>query len=88
MILKTQQKAGQNGKSKVSRAFSKVNTAYQKVNLAYSQFCDSKILLSLDSGKLYFEFLKIFSVPENTCPCRGQKRLRSRRFYSIPNVNF
>jgi hypothetical protein len=29
---------------------------------------------------LYFEFLKIFSVPENTCPCRGLKTLRSRVF--------
>jgi hypothetical protein len=65
MILKTRQKARLNGRRKV-------NIFYPKVNQAYSQFCDSKILLSLDSCKLYFEFLKIFSVPENTCPCRGQ----------------
>jgi len=33
------------------------------------------------NGKLYFEFLKIFSVPENTCPCRGLKTLPKSAFF-------
>jgi hypothetical protein len=81
MILKTRQRAGQNDSAKVNRVFSKVNKAY-------SQFRDSGILFAPANGKLYFEFLKIFSVPENTCPCRGQKRFRSQRFYSNSNNNF
>jgi hypothetical protein len=74
MILKTKQKTRQNGRAKAGNAFLTVNNADSKISRAYSQFCGSKILLSLDSGKLYFECLKIFSVPENHLPLRVQKR--------------
>ncbi|KAA6348516.1 hypothetical protein EZS27_004040 [termite gut metagenome] len=55
-----------------------------KVNKANAQSAQRRILLSMDNGKLYFECLKIFSVPENHLPLmlyvRGQKRFRSLRF--------
>jgi hypothetical protein len=59
---------------------SKVNPANIKVNGANTQSRPGGILFAPANGKLYFEFLKIFSVPENTCPCRGRKMLRSRIF--------
>lgn len=74
MIRKRRQKTGQNDRARVNNTFSTVNNVYPQVNRAYSQFRDSGILFAPANGKLYFEFLKIFSVPENTCPCRGQKR--------------
>ena len=45
----------------------------QTVNRANAQSRPCGILFAPANGKLYFEFLKIFSVPENTCPCREQK---------------
>jgi hypothetical protein len=47
----------------------KISGRVPAVSWAYSQFRDSGILFAPANGKLYFEFLKIFSVPENTCPC-------------------
>jgi hypothetical protein len=39
-----------------------------KVNRAIAQSRPSGILFALANGKLYFEYLKIFSVPENHLP--------------------
>jgi hypothetical protein len=64
MMLKEQQKAMCNGRAKVNRINSKVNTAYL-------QFCDSKILLSLDSGKLYFGATGMFPAHQNHLPPSG-----------------
>jgi hypothetical protein len=41
------------------------------VNKACSQFCGSKILLSLDSGKLYFGATGIFPSHQNHLPPIG-----------------
>ncbi|GAB6013498.1 hypothetical protein [Viscerimonas tarda] len=76
MILKTRDKAEKTGRAKVS-------LANIKVNRADAQFRDSGILFAPANGKLYFEFLKIFSVPENTCPCRGQKRAPKSAFLIV-----
>jgi hypothetical protein len=59
----------------------KVGIAILKVNQANAQFRPSGILFAPANGKLYFEFLKIFSVPENTCPCREQKTSEVVFFY-------
>jgi hypothetical protein len=66
---------------------SKVSPVILKVNRANAQFRDSGILFAPANGKLYFEFLKIFSVPENTCPCRGQKHSEVV-FFKMWNVNY
>jgi hypothetical protein len=60
----------------------------QTVNRANAQSRPSGISFAPANGKLYFEFLKIFSVPENTYSCRGRKTLRSRVFFEMYNVNF
>jgi hypothetical protein len=78
MIRKMRQEAGQTSRAKVS-------TAICKVNRAYSQFRDSGILFAPANGKLYFEFLKIFSVPENHLPLQGAKTLPKSAFF---NRNF
>jgi len=57
-----------------------VKILVQTVNEAYAQSRLSGILFALANGKLYFEFLKIFSVPENTCSCRGLKMLPKSAF--------
>ena len=59
-----------------------------QTNRANAQSRTGGILFAPANGKLYFEELKIFSVPENTCPCRGQKHFRSQCFYKMYNVNF
>jgi hypothetical protein len=69
----------------VSNAYSKVNNANMKVNRANSQSRDSGILCALAHGKLYFEFLKIFSVPENHLPLQGAK---TRSEVGVFNRNF
>ena len=55
-----------------------VATAFIKFNRDYENY------LRQANGKLYFECLKIFSVPENHLPHRpqrhGENALRSRRF--------
>ena len=58
----------------------KVGEANSQVNRANAQSRLSGILFALANGKLYFEFLKIFSVPENTCSCRGLKMLPKSAF--------
>jgi hypothetical protein len=57
-----------------------VKITVQTVNRANAQSRLSGILFALANGKLYFEFLKIFSVPENTCSCRGLKMLPKSAF--------
>jgi len=47
---------------------------------AFKQFRPSEILFALANGKLYFEFLKIFSVPENHLPLQGAKTLPKSAF--------
>jgi hypothetical protein len=39
--------------------------------------------LSRDNGKLYFEYLKIFSVPENHLPLQGAKNASEVAFSLI-----
>ena len=57
----------------------KVNRANPKVNRAKNQYRASGILCALAHGKLYFEALKMFSVPQNDLPRkRGRLLLRSR----------
>jgi len=52
----------------------KVNRANPKVNRAKNQYRASGILCALAHGKLYFEALKMFSVPQNDLPRkRGRK---------------
>ena len=58
--------------TKDNPAYCKVGEADSKVSRANAQSRPSGILFASANGKLYFEFLKIFSVPENTCPCREQ----------------
>jgi hypothetical protein len=50
----------------------KVNFANSKVNNANIQYRHSGILFAQANGKLCFEVLKTFSVPENHLPCREQ----------------
>jgi len=50
----------------------KSNRTNSKVNRANAQSRLSGILFALANGKLYFECLKIFSVPENHLPQRGR----------------
>ena len=59
----------------------KVGGANSKVNGAYAQSRPSGILFAPANGKLYFEFLKIFSVPENHLRLQRAKRFRSQRFF-------
>jgi hypothetical protein len=66
---------------------SKVSSAIPKVNGTNAQFRYRGILFAPANGKLYFAFLKIFSVPENTCPCRGQKHSEVV-FFKMWNVNY
>jgi len=56
---------------KVNSAHCKVSAVLSKVNGANAQSRLCGILIAPAIGKLYFEYLKIFSVPENTCSCRG-----------------
>ena len=53
---------------------SKVNQAIPKVNRAKAQSRHSGILLAQANGKLYFEFLKSISVPQNHLPRKGEVR--------------
>jgi len=55
------------------------------INKAFSQSRISGILCSSEHGKLYFEFLKIFSVPENPLPCRG-KMLPKSAFFNKTDI--
>jgi len=54
--------------------------AISKVNRANAQSRLSGILFALANGKLYFECLKIFSVPENHLPFQGVKTLPKSAF--------
>jgi len=65
---------------KAGKVYWKANTVYLTVNGANAQSRPSGILFAQANGKLYFEFLKIFSVPENHLPLQGAKRFRSQRF--------
>jgi len=65
-------KSRQKFTTKVNPAHCKVSRTNSKVNGANAQSRPSGILFAPANGKLYFEFLKIFSVPENTCSCREQ----------------
>ena len=58
--------------AKAQLTYSKVSMANLKAERANAQSRSCGILFALANGKLYFEFLKIFSVPENTCACSGQ----------------
>jgi hypothetical protein len=80
MFKKVRQKCRQMLIEEVGLANRKVNPVYLTVNGADAQSRQSGILFAQANGKLYFECLKIFSAPENTCPCRGRKILRSRIF--------
>jgi hypothetical protein len=51
-----------------------------KANRANAQSRLSGILFALANGKLYFEFLKIFPVPENHLPLQGVKTLPKSAF--------
>jgi len=61
----------QNSTAKSISADSKVCTVIPQVNGANAQSRLSGILFAQANGKLYFEELKIFSVPENHLPLRG-----------------
>ena len=47
------------------------NRVYVTFNRAKAQSRPSGFLCALAHGKLCFEYLKTFSVPENPCPYRG-----------------
>ena len=55
-------------------AIPKVNKAIPKVNRAKAQSRVSGILSAQADGKLYFEFLKRISVPQNHLPHKGEVR--------------
>ena len=61
---------------------------YTKVNRANAQSRPGGILFALANGKLYFEFLKIFSAPENHLPWQGAKMLPKSAFLEMYDVNF
>jgi len=52
----------------------------------YFNFAKKNLIASAIS-KLYFEYLKIFSVPENTCSCRVLKMLPKSAFFEMYNVD-
>jgi hypothetical protein len=64
-----------------------VNPANSKVNGANAQSAHRRILFAQANGKLYFEYLKIFSVPENHLPLQGAKHLRSRCFLKRVSID-
>jgi hypothetical protein len=68
-------------------AISIVNLANSKVNRANAQSRPSRILCALAHGKLYFEFLKIFSVPENHLLLQRAKTLPKSAFLVKYKVN-
>jgi hypothetical protein len=74
------QKARQTSRAKVNKDDTKVSTAISKVNRANAQSRPSGILFALANGKLYFEFLKIFSVPENHLLLQRAKTLPKSAF--------
>jgi hypothetical protein len=51
-----------------------VSPANPKVNWAIAQSRPSGILFASANGKLYFEFLKSISVPQNHLPHKGEVR--------------
>ena len=58
---------------KINQTNPKANRVILKSNQAKAQSRHSGILFAPANGKLYFECLKIFSVPENHLPLQGVK---------------
>ena len=72
----------------VNPAYCKAGKINSEISCANAQFRRSGILIAPAIGKLYFECLKMFSVPENTCSCRERKMLPKSAFFGMYNVNF
>jgi len=68
----------------VNPAYLKIGKTNSQVNRANPQSRLSGILCALAHGKLYFEFLKIFSVPENNLPLQGAKNT-PKSYFLIEN---
>jgi hypothetical protein len=84
MTRKKRQKVGVKSMAKAHILLSKVSELKALLNWACSQFRYGGILYALAYGKLYFAFLKIFSVPENPCSCRGQNASGVSVFIQCP----